>query len=58
MPWRKSTFSYSNGACVEVGANTTAVNVRDTTEETHPYRITLEFTTPAWRQFVAQLRSQ
>jgi hypothetical protein len=52
MDWRKSSFSGSNGSCVEV-ASTAAVLVRDTTDRDGG---TLSFTAPAWADFTAGLR--
>lgn len=55
--WRKSTVSSNTGQCVEAGNGDAVVDVRDTAEATHPYRITLEFSSQAWRKFLADVRN-
>lgn len=51
MDWRKSSFSGSNGSCVEV-ASADGVMVRDTTNR---YGGALTFTPEAWAAFTARL---
>jgi hypothetical protein len=55
--WRKSTLSYSNGNCIEVGEGETVVGVRDT-KQAHlgDARTVLKFTPAAWRAFTAGLK--
>jgi|SRR5277367_435174 len=58
--WRKSNRFMFNSECVEVGQHLvmeSVVGIRDTTEVTHPYRITLEVPSRAWHQFATQLKS-
>ena len=52
--WRKSRFSFSNGACVEVGAAPGAVGVRDTEDREGP---ALLFAASAWRKFTSAVRA-
>ena len=51
MDWRKSSFSGSNGSCVEV-ATAEGVAVRDTTDRDGG---TLIFTAEAWQAFLSNL---
>jgi hypothetical protein len=51
--WRRSTYSGSNGNCVEVGADGLAVLVRDTKDLEAG---TLAFTGNAWASFTASLK--
>jgi hypothetical protein len=51
--WRRSTYSGSNGNCVEVGTDGPAVLVRDTKD---PEVGTLAFTDNAWASFTASLK--
>jgi hypothetical protein len=53
MDWRKSTFSGSNGSCVEVAA-AGSVAVRDTTDQGQGVMLT--FGASAWRAFLDTLR--
>jgi hypothetical protein len=50
--WRKSTYSSSNGSCVEVRRLAHAVEVRDTKDRTGPV---LTFSADAWRSFVTSV---
>jgi hypothetical protein len=50
--WRTSSYSSSNGACVEVAILGESVLVRDSKDRTGPV---LHFSIPAWRTFVAAL---
>ena len=52
--WRKSSFSYSNGQCVEVGTGAASVGVRDTALDRSPV---LTFGAGEWRRFTALLRA-
>jgi hypothetical protein len=47
--WRKSSYSASNGNCVEVGWAEPGVAVRDSKQVTSP---TLAFEASAWREFL------
>lgn len=60
LTWRKSTRNVNALNCVEVGQRLpcTLVNVRDTAEATHPYRITLTVSPAVWCEFNDWLRSQ
>jgi Domain of unknown function (DUF397) len=51
--WRKSTRSGTNGACVEVGAATRLVLVRDTKDRD---AAALAFPASAWEAFTASLK--
>ena len=53
MDWRKSSFSGTNGSCVETASGDGAVMVRDTTDRDGG---TLAFTADAWRAFTAAIR--
>jgi uncharacterized protein DUF397 len=53
--WRTSSYSSSNGACVEVAANSgDRVLVRDTKDREGPV---LAFRPSAWRQFTGRVTS-
>ncbi|MGH3513390.1 MAG: DUF397 domain-containing protein [Pseudonocardiaceae bacterium] len=52
--WRKSTFSNSQAACVEVADLGTGCAVRDSKNPTGPE---LMFTGPEWAAFTAGVRS-
>ncbi len=51
--WRKSTFSISNGACVEAATVINAVVVRDTVS---PAEGQLRFPAGAWRDFIVRVK--
>jgi hypothetical protein len=51
--WRKSSYSGSNGSCVETASSTGVVLVRDTTDRDGG---TLAFAASAWRAFAAELK--
>ena len=52
--WRKSSYSMSNGDCVEVAhISTTYVGVRDSKAAAQPY---LSFSRQAWTAFLADIR--
>jgi hypothetical protein len=53
MDWRKSSFSGSNGSCVETASGDGVVMVRDTTNRDGG---TLSFTTDVWRTLLGTLR--
>lgn len=55
--YRKSSYS-SNPAntCVEVGAGSRVVGVRDTTQESDPSRTVIEVSARVWREFAASLK--
>jgi hypothetical protein len=53
--WRRSKYSGSNGNCVEVGAGTPVVLVRDTKDRTGAV---LAFTPDAWRLFAVTVKKQ
>jgi hypothetical protein len=50
--WRKSSYSGSNGSCVETASASGVVLVRDTTDRDAG---TLAFTAEAWAAFTASL---
>jgi hypothetical protein len=53
--WVKSSFSYSNGNCVEVASLFgTAVGIRDSNDTAG---LVLRFTPDEWRAFLGGLRS-
>lgn len=52
--WRKSTRSYSNGNCVEIGSAPGVVGVRDSKNRAAPY---LTFTGAAWSALLTTLRA-
>lgn len=52
--WRKSSFSFSNGGCVEVGSAPGAVGVRDTKQDgTGPV---LRYRPADWTAFLAAVK--
>jgi hypothetical protein len=53
--WRKSSYSGSQAECVEVGAVTGLVKVRDTTDR---LGAALNVTADAWRRFMTGIRGQ
>jgi hypothetical protein len=53
MDWRKSSFSGSNGSCVETASDSGEILVRDTTDRDAGM---LSFTAGAWQAFVTSLR--
>lgn len=53
MDWRKSSYSGSNGSCVETATGDGLILVRDTADQ---HSATLAFTAQAWAQFTASLR--
>jgi len=56
MTWRKSSHSFSNGQCVEVGSGPSAVGVRDTKQDgTGPV---LRFSPAEWMAFVAAVKQR
>ncbi len=53
--WRTSSYSGTNGACVEVAADSSArVLVRDTRDRKGPV---LAFRPGAWRRFAGQVKA-
>ncbi len=50
--WQKSSYSCSNGGCVEVAPTPDRVLVRDSKDPAGP---TLTVPTPAWRTFLRTL---
>jgi hypothetical protein len=55
--WRKSTSSFSNGNCAEVGQGQAVVGVRDTKQEhLGEARTVLEFTPAAWAAFTRRIK--
>jgi hypothetical protein len=53
MDWRKSSYSGSNGSCVETASGNGVILVRDTTNRDGG---TLEFSADAWAEFTAPFR--
>jgi hypothetical protein len=53
MDWRKSTYSGSNGSCVETASSDGVVVVRDTTNRDGG---TLAFSANAWSAFMAGIK--
>jgi hypothetical protein len=53
MEWRTSSYSGSNGSCVETASGSGEILVRDTTDRAGG---TLSFTSEAWRTFVTGLK--
>ena len=53
MDWRKSSYSGSNGSCVETANGEGVVLVRDTANRDGG---TLAFTPAAWADFAASLK--
>ena len=51
--WRKSTYSRSNGNCVEVGTDRTLVAVRDSTDPGGPV---IDVSPRAWTAFTEQIK--
>ncbi len=51
--WRRSSYSGTNGNCVEAAAAHAAVGVRDSKDPEGPR---LVFSTSAWRAFAAALK--
>lgn len=51
--WRKSSHSFSNGNCAEVGQAGTVVGVRDSKDPGGPV---LAFGAEAWAAFLAMVR--
>ena len=52
--WRKSTYSSSNGSCVEVRRLTHGVEVRDTKDRNGPV---LSFSPESWQTFVRSVHT-
>jgi len=53
-PWRTSSYSGTNGNCVEVAGPGARILVRDTKDREGPV---LAFRPDAWRRFAAQLKA-
>ena len=53
MNWRKSTYSFSNGNCVEVGSGQGMVAVRDSADPDGP---TVEVSPRAWIEFTKYVK--
>jgi hypothetical protein len=54
--WRKASFSFANGNCVEAGSGR-VVGVRDTKEAgLGEDRTVLEFAPGAWKEFISGLK--
>ena len=54
MRWRKSSYSSSNGTCVEVAADGANVYVRNSN---HPERGTLTLSVETWQAIIAGAKS-
>lgn len=53
MDWRKSSYSGSNGSCVETASTSGVILVRDTTDRDGG---TLALTAGAWAAFTTSLK--
>jgi Domain of unknown function (DUF397) len=53
LKWRKSTWSYNNGNCVEVRLAMRTVDMRDSK---HRSGATLRFSRDSWREFLDGVR--
>ena len=53
MDWRKSSYSGSNGSCVEAASGGGVILVRDTTQRDGG---TLAFTADAWQAFTGTIK--
>jgi hypothetical protein len=53
LNWRKSTYSLSNGNCVEVGTGQATVAVRDSKDPAGPV---IDVSPQAWIKFTAYLK--
>ena len=51
--WRKSTYSRSNGNCIEVGTGQALVAVRDSTDPSGPV---IDVSPRAWTAFTEQIK--
>ena len=54
IAWRKSSFSVTEGACVEVGSAVGSIVVRDSAA---PASLTLRWSSQAWCAFAAAIRA-
>jgi uncharacterized protein DUF397 len=52
--WRKSTYSSTNGSCVEVRRLPEFIEVRDTKDRNGPV---LSFTAESWQDFVSSVHN-
>ena len=52
--WRKSTYSSTNGSCVEVRRLPESIEVRDTKDRNGPV---LSFTAESWQEFVSSVHN-
>ena len=50
--WRKSTYSSTNGSCVELRRMSQVIEVRDTKDRTGPV---LSFSAESWQNFVTSV---
>jgi hypothetical protein len=56
LNWRKASYSSNGGAeCVEIGAASRVVLVRDTQDRTGPV---LRFSSDTWRRFTSQIEKR
>jgi hypothetical protein len=53
MNWRKSSYSLSNGNCVEVGTGQAMVAVRDSRDPDGP---AIDVSPRAWAEFTEQVK--
>jgi len=53
LNWRKSTYSLSNGNCVEVGSGQGMVAVRDSTD---PDGTRVDVSPRAWIEFIEHIK--
>jgi hypothetical protein len=56
MDWRTSSFSFSNGQCIEVASGQAMIAVRDTKQQDIGYPDVLTFDGVTWGKFIRQIK--